>query len=117
MNQVIPRDRINGLVQKLLEQSRAGKIQWEDVGKASTLDIYRTKIGTGFVRITLSEDDDGRGGVQVTLLNESGLPIADTHFGRGAERSKPAEELIESARTSARGGERVLESMFEALDR
>ena len=114
MSQLLPQDRRSLLLLRLLDQTKAGKVTWEDLGNTSSIDMYRARVGAGFIRIGRDQDHSSDG-VEVTILNENGLMVSEFELSPIAQDFALGKELLEWARIASRGGESVVEDMLEAL--
>jgi len=114
MSQLLPQDRQRLLLLRLLEQTKAGKVRWEDLGNTSSIDMYRARVGAGFIRIERDQEHTSNE-VVVTILNENGLMVSEFELSPIAQDFAVGKELLEWARIASRGGESVVEDMLEAL--
>jgi len=115
---------IADLVQKLLDQTRAGKIEWRDASTSFSAETFRAHIGEGVVSITQAsrpfevDEDVTRHdeGYVVTILNSFGQTVAEYARFDGEGNFALLKDLFDHARLVARKGDDVIGGMLEALD-
>jgi hypothetical protein len=86
------RQRILQIVKRLLEQTRAGKLEWSVAGPTSY--VYSTTSSS----VTLScRDGDDNYPYDVTVFNKAGAAVADLEFGSGDYYAEEVSDLYRLA--------------------
>lgn len=120
MSQALPPDKLTALLRRLLDQTRAGKVGWEDLSLISAYDEFRARVGSGMVRVAaLSRADPDvqtRGeGYRVSLIDGNGLLSAETEIYEDDGGYALARDVFEAARAHARHGEILIDDMLRSL--
>ncbi len=112
------------LVGKLIEQTRSGKYQWEDVSSLSGGDRFRLNFGDVVVALQDGDrkvwSDEGEEHFvpeyRVEVLNNRGFVVAEMEHYAGKPFDNLA-ELFRLARSSARNRRQVMSNLLERIGR
>ena len=113
------------LVERLSDQTRAGKIVWEDVSTLSAGDRFRVNFGDAVVDIRQGErveQSDEYGLVHVSyirlqVLNDRGFIVDSTEQDVGTPGYSKLSTLLDAARGSGRQRKAVLEKLLTTLSK
>lgn len=86
------RQRILKIIKRLLEQTRAGKIEWSVSGTAS----YVWSTTSSSVTVSCRDSDDNYP-YDVTVFNKAGSAVADLEFGSGDHYADEVADLYRLA--------------------
>jgi len=123
MSVSIPKTAIADLVNRLLSQTKVGKVRWKDDSTSYLNESFRTSIGVGSVTISPATrsfpDEEGephfQQGFSIVVTNSNAQVVADFFSYPGDTTFDPTQELFETARLVARDGGMVIDSMLQAL--
>lgn len=117
-------DKLYRVLLKLLDQTIAGKVKWDDASKLSEGEKFRVSFGDAIVEIwdgEVSTHDDEYGEVHerkfdAHVLNPQGLVVTQQVFTTDmGQLYRTAERLFLAARSSARRTDAVLDSLLQKL--
>lgn len=111
------------VVDRLISQTRAGKVQWEDVSTMSGGERFRVNFGDMLVDVREGErveQSDLHGEthvsyIRVQVLNDRGFVVASAEHDIGGPYHRKLGELLDTARASARRREALLENLLQRL--
>ncbi len=113
------------VIDRLVAQTHAGKVSWEDLSSLSAGDEFRVNFGDVIVEVRQGEriertDDDSKqyvGYIRVQILNDRGFVVAKTEQDIGQPFYGKLAELLEAARGSGRRRRAVFERLLTTLSK
>ena len=117
-------DKLYRVLLKLLDQTAAGKVKWDDASRLTEGEKFRVSFGDAIVELwdkELARQSDEFGTVYdriivAHVLNPMGMVVAQQEFSMGMVHPyRTLEKLFLAARSSARRSDAVLDSLLQKL--
>ncbi len=112
------------VIDRLVAQTRAGKVQWEDLSSLSGGDEFRVNFGDAVVEVRQGErierTDEEKQYVEyirVQILNDRGFVVAKSEQDVGHPFHGKLSELLEAARASGRRRRAVFDRLLTTLSK
>jgi hypothetical protein len=106
-------DKFNQLIQELLDQTKAGKVRWEETAEKNTLRII---VGEHMIRLAKEVDASRMAFYSIVLLDRQGRTIIDGLYILDDKQIELLRELHTYAwRSMEKTKEKAIDSVLAAL--